>query len=68
MDDALLKVIAQIPQQSQRQFGTDEQLRLLKIAANRLGLYDAADRIARMEEPSTFMQRVNLTMSRKHRL
>ena len=49
-DDKLLKVIAAIPQQSQRQYGTDEQLRYLKIVANRLGLYDAADRVARMEE------------------
>lgn len=50
MDDALLKIIAQIPQQAQRQYGTDEQLRLLKIAANRLGLYDAADTLRNWEE------------------
>ena len=49
MTDTLLqKVIAQIPQQPQRQYGTDEQLRYLKAAANKLGLYDAADAIERM--------------------
>jgi hypothetical protein len=43
MDEALLRVIAEIPQQPQRQYGTDEQLRNLQRAANKLGLYDAAD-------------------------
>jgi len=42
-DDALLEVIKKIPQQAQRQYGTDEQLRLLQGVANKLGLYDAAD-------------------------
>jgi hypothetical protein len=51
-DDALLKVIAAVPQQKQRQYGTDEQLRYLRMVANRLGLYDAADRIRDMEERS----------------
>jgi hypothetical protein len=46
-DTALQEVIAKIPQQTQRQYGTDEQLRLLYDAANKLGLYDAADVIAR---------------------
>jgi len=50
MDDAILKVIAKIPQQGQRQYGTDDQLRALRIAANRLGLYDAADAIGRWTE------------------
>lgn len=50
MDDALLKVIAQIPQQSQRQYGTDDQLRALQAAANKLGLYDAADVIRNILE------------------
>jgi hypothetical protein len=45
MDEALQRVIAEIPQQPQRQYGTDEQLRLLQAAANKLGLYDAADAI-----------------------
>lgn len=49
-DDKLLKVIAAIPQQSQRQYGTDEQLRYLKMVANRLGLYDAADVLRNFEE------------------
>jgi hypothetical protein len=50
MDDALLRVIAEMPQQPQRQYGTDEQLRVLRVAANRLGLYDAADAIGRWLE------------------
>ena len=47
-DDALLDVIRKIPQQAQRQYGTDEQLRLAMAAANKLGLYDAADAIRRL--------------------
>ena len=44
MTDTLLqKVIAEIPQQPQRQYDTETQFRYLKIAAVRLGLYDAAD-------------------------
>jgi hypothetical protein len=50
MDAALQAVIAKIPQQSQRQYGTDEQLRLLQGAANKLGLYDAADVIRNILE------------------
>jgi hypothetical protein len=50
MDEALNKVIAKIPQQTQRQYGTDEQLRLLQAAANKLGLYDAADTIRNLLE------------------
>ena len=45
MDNALWDVIRAIPQQVQRQYGTDEQLRMLQAAANKLGLYDAADRL-----------------------
>jgi hypothetical protein len=49
MDDAkLLEVIKAIPQQAQRQYGTDEQLRYLHAVANKLGLYDAADAIQQM--------------------
>lgn len=44
-DEALQKVIDAIPQQPQRQYATDEQLRVLVTVANKLGLYDAADRI-----------------------
>lgn len=43
MDAALLEVINQIPQQAQRQYATDDQLVVLMAAANKLGLYDAAD-------------------------
>ena len=45
MDEALNRVIVEIPQQPQRQYATDDQLRVLIAAANRLGLYDAADAI-----------------------
>jgi hypothetical protein len=44
-DEALEKVIDAIPQQAQRQYSADEQLQYLRAAANRLGLYDAADRL-----------------------
>ncbi len=36
-------VIQTIPKQPQAQYSTNEQLELLINAANRLGLYDAAD-------------------------
>ncbi len=42
-DEALLEVVRKIPQQTQRQYSADEQLRVLWEAAGRLGLYDAAD-------------------------
>jgi hypothetical protein len=32
-----------IPKQPQAQYSTKEQLVILKVAANRLGLYDASD-------------------------
>jgi hypothetical protein len=43
MDEALMEVIKKIPQQAQRQYDTTQQLRHLYDAANKLGLYDAAD-------------------------
>lgn len=43
-DEILQKVVSSIPQQPQRQYSTDEQLRILQTVANRLGLYDAAVR------------------------
>jgi len=78
-DESLIKVIESIPQQTQRQYGTDEQLRYLRMVANKLGLYDAADRLANDEfdqlatrlkqnERSPFMRRVDLIMSRRHSL
>lgn len=45
-DEEVLEAIKAVPQQPQKQYGTDEQLRYLQVAANRLGLYDAADRIS----------------------
>lgn len=39
----LLDVIKEIPQQGQVQYDLQRQLRELRIAANKLGLYDAAD-------------------------
>jgi hypothetical protein len=44
-DEQLIKVIDAIPQQPQRQYSADEQLQYLCAAANKLGLYDAADRL-----------------------
>jgi len=62
-DEALLKVIADIPQQAQRQYSADEQISYLRMVANKLGLYDAADRLALGESP--FMQGVNAIWGRK---
>ena len=42
-DEALNRVIQEIPQQPQRQYATDDQLTVLWRVANKLGLYDAAD-------------------------
>ena len=39
----VLDVIKEIPQQEQVQYDLQKQLRELRIAANKLGLYDAAD-------------------------
>jgi hypothetical protein len=39
----VLDVIKDIPQQGQVQYDLTQQLRELRIAANKLGLYDAAD-------------------------
>jgi hypothetical protein len=47
-DTALFQVITAIPQQPQRQYSTTEQLQHLWRAANKLGLYDAADAILRL--------------------
>jgi hypothetical protein len=38
-----LDVVKQIPQVSQTQMSLNDQLKILRIAANKLGLYDAAD-------------------------
>ena len=43
MDEALNKIMNGIPQQGQRQYSLEEQLRVLWSVANMLGLYDAAD-------------------------
>ena len=63
-DEKLIAVINAIPQQGQRQYGTDEQLRHLYDAANKLGLYDAADVVRRYmdKEPSRFMSGLNLIL------
>lgn len=39
----VLDVIKEIPQQGQVQYDLQRQLRELRTAANKLGLYDAAD-------------------------
>lgn len=48
---------ARIPQQPQAQYSLDEQLATLVIAANKLGLYDAADYIARDIDDATYTWR-----------
>ena len=40
---SVLDVIKNIPQQGQVQYDLQRQLRELRVAANKLGLYDAAD-------------------------
>ena len=42
-----LEVAKQIPQITQTQMALNDQLKILRIAANKLGLYDAADFIRR---------------------
>lgn len=42
-----LDIAKQIPQVPQTQMALNNQLKILRIAANRLGLYDAADFIKR---------------------
>jgi len=39
----VLEVVKNIPQQSQVQYDLNRQLRELRVAANKLGLYDAGD-------------------------
>ena len=43
----LAPVLAAIPQQPQTQVSTSEQLEVLVLVANRLGLYDAARNLER---------------------
>ena len=38
-----LDIVKQIPQVPQTQMALNDQLKILRIAANKLGLYDAAD-------------------------
>lgn len=40
---SVLDVIKNIPQQGQAQYDLERQLQELRVAANKLGLYDAAD-------------------------
>ena len=40
---SLENILKQIPQQPQAQYSLEEQLNLLRFAANKFGLYDAAD-------------------------
>jgi hypothetical protein len=42
-----LNAVKQIPQVPQTQMALNDQLKILRIAANKLGLYDAADFIKR---------------------
>lgn len=45
MPELLKRVLESIPQQTQRQDSAADQLEDLRVLANRLGLYDAADAI-----------------------
>lgn len=45
MPDNLKALLANLPQQAQRQDATNNQLRDLAAFADRLGMYDAADSI-----------------------
>jgi hypothetical protein len=45
--DLLKPVLEAVPQQPQTQAALSDQLRVLQAFANRLGLYDAADCVAR---------------------
>ena len=42
-DSTVIKTIKDIPQQPQVQYSLQQQLQELRFAANKLGLYDAAD-------------------------
>ena len=48
MPQNLRSVLASLPQLSQRQDSTAAQLADLRVIANKLGLYDAADAIKNM--------------------
>lgn len=48
-------LISTMAQQPQRQDSTDAQLRDLQVASNRLGLYDAADVVARVLEKKQYV-------------
>ena len=50
IDYRLSKVIQNIEQQPQVQYSLAEQLAMLRLAANKLGLYDAADYLRPQEE------------------
>lgn len=49
---SVIDVIKEIPQQPQAQYDLEQQLRELRIAANKLGLYDASDFIRPKRELS----------------
>jgi hypothetical protein len=48
LNENVIKVIKNIPQQPQVQYSLNQQLAELKNAANKLGLYDAADLISKL--------------------
>lgn len=50
MQEDLKKVLESVPQLPQRQDGIDAQLQDLRVIANRLGMYDAADVLRSMVE------------------
>ena len=44
---SVLEYVKSMPQLPQVQFSTTEQIEILRMAANKLGLYDAADYLKR---------------------
>ncbi len=52
LSDYQKRILRDIPQLPQRQDATNDQLRDLRVVANRLGMYDAADLVRTMLEDS----------------
>jgi len=54
----LRQTIENIPQQEQTQKSLEWQLNLLRVAANKLGLYDAADFLTKQDFPKACFEYV----------
>jgi hypothetical protein len=55
--ELIKKMCDRLPQQPQKQYSTNEQLAVLYYAANRLGLYDAADYLRNVLSEEVFGQK-----------